>query len=145
MSGRVEERLKRILDEVLAALSDLKKAVEVPIETYLPDFLRRRTARDCIIEIVEGLIDTGICILMNTYGENVHGYVEVFTKLVEKGIIDYEIGDKLKTLTRLRKIIVHRYWEVDDERIYREAHGNNIETVENIVKQLRRFIEGEYR
>jgi len=48
----------------------------------------------------------------------------------KKGLISNELGEKLAAAARLRNLIIHRYWEIDDEKVYNEAK-----------KGLRDFIE----
>ena len=41
--------------------------------------------------------------------------------LLRLNIVNSEIGEKLVKLARLRNLLVHRYWIIDDERILKEA------------------------
>ena len=43
-------------------------------------------------------------------------------------------------LIRLRNLLVHRYWTIDDERIYASVKSN-FESVRNFLKRLREHVE----
>ena len=42
---------------------------------------------------------------------------------------------------RLRNLLVHRYWVVDDSRVLKEARENSVETVREVLRNIRRLIE----
>jgi len=37
-------------------------------------------------------------------------------------------------------MIIHRYWEIDDERIYQEAKENGINTIRNFIKEVDDYV-----
>ncbi|MEM2153035.1 MAG: HepT-like ribonuclease domain-containing protein [Candidatus Bathyarchaeia archaeon] len=43
-------------------------------------------------------------------------------------------------MIRLRNLLVHRYWTIDDERIYASVKSN-FESVRNFLKRLREHVE----
>ncbi|UNQ73171.1 HepT-like ribonuclease domain-containing protein [Infirmifilum sp. NZ] len=45
-------------------------------------------------------------------------------------------------LVRLRNLIVHRYWEVDDARVYREVKEEGIRLVRGFVEEVERYASG---
>jgi len=44
-------------------------------------------------------------------------------------------------VARLRNLLVHRYWVVDDIRVLKEARENGVETVREVLRNIRRLIE----
>lgn len=46
-------------------------------------------------------------------------------------------------LASLRNLIVHRYWTIDDLRIYKEAKQNGLEAVERFVKEATNYVEAK--
>jgi len=42
----------------------------------------------------------------------------------------------MKKLVGLRNLLVHRYWEVDDSRIYKEARREELEVIKEFVKVI---------
>jgi len=88
------------------------------------------------VEIVEAASTLGLHILREGFGvERVDGYSQIFDKLAEKGAISYSVGEEMKKLVRLRNLIVHRYWEVDNARIYMEARGSGTTIAERFVEE----------
>ncbi len=91
------------------------------------------------IEIVEAAVTIGLHILREQFGEEVEGYVQVFKKLTEHGVLSGDIGEGMIRLARLRNLIVYRYWEVDDRRLYREVKEKGLELIRRFVKEIERY------
>jgi uncharacterized protein YutE (UPF0331/DUF86 family) len=68
------------------------------------------------------------------------GYPDCFEKLSEARIITKELGEKLKKLASLRNILIHKYWEIDDRKIFRSAK-ENIGDFEQFLRQINEFIK----
>lgn len=64
-------------------------------------------------------------------------------KLVEIGVVSAEVGDEVAKLVGLRNLIAHRYWEVDDLRIYREARGSGLEFIKRFVREVEERVLGD--
>ncbi len=79
-------------------------------------------------------------ILEKKFGVTVESYRDVFRKLVLHGVIDPDTGKAMEEAASLRNMIVHRYWQIDDERIYREAKGNNMAAIESFVSEVRNYV-----
>ena len=56
--------------------------------------------------------------------------------LADRELIEYEELDELVKLIRLRNLLVHRYWVVDDRRIY-ENIRKNFNAVKSFVRRVR--------
>lgn len=44
----------------------------------------------------------------------------IIDKLVEADILSVELGEKVKRMRAFRNVLVHRYGEIDDEKVYRQ-------------------------
>ncbi len=58
------------------------------------------------------------------------------------GIVDEYTANELIKLAKLRNLIVHRYREVDNNRVLEEARRGGIEVIRRVLDGIRRFIEG---
>ncbi|MET1159349.1 MAG: HepT-like ribonuclease domain-containing protein [Thermoprotei archaeon] len=134
-------RLEKLLDEIRESLALAKKIASLDYEEFMSDIRNRYTLRLALVEIVEAAVSIGLFILRNILGiEKIEGYVQIIRKLVENRILKPSIGEGIEKLVRLRNIIIHRYWEIDDSRIYREARGNGLRIVEEFVKEVEEFV-----
>ena len=97
--------------------------------------------RYAIVEIVESLalISQRIARAMDYPLE---GYVEAMKFYSKAHILDEDIVKGLVRLARLRNLIMHRYWEIADNRIVAEARGSGLEIIRRALDGICRFIEG---
>ncbi len=93
-----------------------------------------------MILIVEAASDLGIAILRHYFGDVAESYREVFLKLGEKGVISFKTAEGMASLASLRNMIVHRYWDIDDARIYRETKEGGIDIIERFVVEVERYV-----
>ena len=63
-------------------------------------------------------------------------YPQIFQKLSDYGFLSEEVSREMAKLARLRNLIVHRYWEVDDARLYREAKGSGLNTIKRFIEEV---------
>jgi len=123
------------IDLIRKRLSEIRDAVRL-LETYLKrpfkelDLSEILSIRYLIIQLVEASASICTHILTTVYREYPEGYPSCFLLMYKKGLISNTLGEKLVAAARLRNLLIHRYWEIDDEKVYNEAK-----------KGLRDFIE----
>ena len=127
--------IRKLLYEVEEALEVLKSRVNKGIKDIGDTF----AVRYAIIQIVEGLAIISSK-LAEVHGVIIEGYIEAMKFLLKLNIANSEIGEKLVKLARLRNLLVHRYWIIDDERILKEARENGIRTIEVVIENIRRLL-----
>ena len=121
------------------SLNRARELVSLSEDEFLRDYRNSYTLRMLIVEMVESIINAGLLLAR----EEVETYAQVLDRLLEKGIIDASTANALKALIRLRNLIVHRYWEVDDLRIYREARAGGLDSIEGFISAIREVAEND--
>lgn len=86
-----------------------------------------------LIEAVEAIADVCQHLLAKTKGILCEGYVDCIVKTGKVGIISIPLSEKLRLLADLRNNLIHRYWVIDDEKLYIQAMDNK--------KYLRDFVD----
>ena len=92
-----------------------------------------------IILLVESLISLCIHIAKERYDFVPKSYVDTVRFVAEK--LGLKCVNDLVALVRLRNMIIHRYWIVDDYKIY-VSIKNDFECVEKLLKNIK-GIKGE--
>lgn len=134
------EYIEKLLAEISEALDELRSIVSRPLAEVLSSRDLRYAMRFSVVLLVEALTDAAQHILVRCFSIEPKSYVDALKKLVEVSIVRKELADRLAALARLRNIIVHRYWEIDDLRIYNEAKTNGIAVVESTMSDLKRWL-----
>ena len=135
------EIIKRIVDEVYEALDEVKNIVSLSENEFIKNKREKFSLRYCIVMITESLADLAVAILEKDFNESIETYREAFIKLAEKNIINAEIMQSMVKLISLRNIIVHRYWVIDDLKIYKSAKENGIKGIEKFIEEIFNYVK----
>ena len=93
----------------------------------------RSETRYYIIVLVEALIALVYHVARSLYGLEPRTPIQTLRLLADRGLVAPGELEDLVKLVRLRNLLVHRYWVVDDSIVY--------ESVRRDFTSLRRFIE----
>ncbi len=141
MGDELREQLERLLGDLREALEELGGLTERDPSEVLASRTLRFSLRYSIVMAVEAAADAALLILEKVYGEEASSYREAFLKLARRGVISAETLEGMTRLVGLGNMIVHRYWEVDDARILREARGGGLRVLERFLEEVSRFAE----
>jgi len=131
----VEARFREINDASLA----LRGLMEKDFEEL--SFHERMSMRYLVIQLVEAAASVSVHLLSRLFDERVEGYADCFRRLGERKVIAKGLSERLASAASLRNLLVHRYWEIDDLRVYASIEGG-IEDFEVFRRELRSFMEG---
>jgi len=137
------EVYERLVGEAKEAIEEMKDITSMSRDEFIKSRRARFSLRYSIVMAVEALADLAIAILEKDFNEVVESYREAFIKLLEKGIISAETAESMVKLVGLRNLIVHRYWVVNDLRIYEEAKRGGIKVLEEFISEVSRYVEAE--
>jgi len=126
----------KLLDEAAEALA----VIEDLLSTGLAGVRDRYALRYAVIELVEALASASAR-LARALGASVECYVDAMKRLGELGIVSSGDVGALIRLARLRNLLVHRYWIVDDGRILEEAGRGGVDAVRRALEAVRRFVD----
>ncbi len=128
------------MDRILKAKMDLVRVSDQidqlfgnGVKDYLSDPRNALSLKYLLIEAVEAMVDICQHLLAKAKGMVCEGYVDCLVKAGEAGIITITLAQKLRKLADLRNILIHRYWVVDDEKVYTQTMKNK--------QNLRKFID----
>ena len=128
------ERLNYLISELLTAVGEMERLTSLPVNEFYSSLANRFALRYSVSLAVEAAFNIAVVILEKCFSESVDGYKDAFDKLFARGVITKEVSEGLKRLSAMRNIIIHRYWAVDDIRVYNESR-------EWVIKTLREFVD----
>ena len=127
------ELIRSRVDDARRCISEIRRLTGVPFTDLSMDQVY--SLRYNIIVLVESLASIAIHILVEEYSYRPEGYSDAFEKMAYRlGLQPYCI-DKLKAMARLRNLRVHRYWVVDDGRVYNDAK-RDLTCVEELLDRV---------
>ncbi len=95
-----------------------------------------------LIEAVEAITDLCQHVLAKTKGVACDGYVDCIVKAGNNAIITPELSNKLRRLADLRNSLIHRYWIINDEELFKVSK-ENIGDLQDFVDQIDVFVTGQ--
>lgn len=133
------ERIAKNKADILAAKQDMVSLVDLDREEFLSEKKNIHSLKYLLIQTVEAIADTCQHTLSKLKGLPCEGYVDCIVKAGENQVISKGLADKLKRLADLRNILIHRYWVINDEELYKQAQ-KNIGDFEDFVGQIDELI-----
>lgn len=98
-------------------IARIRALTNQPDEVFWSDERNIEAIKLWLIQLVQDAADLCNHIAARLLSEPPESYPECFELLGEAHIIDTELADSLRRMARFRNLIVHRYWEVDDQRV----------------------------
>ena len=135
--------VQRYLRDVTEALEVVKGLTSRRLEELLRDRYLCYSLRYAVVVMVEASADLALAIIEKDFGETAESYREAFLKLAEHGVISGETANAMVKLVALRNLVVHRYWVIDDARIYGEAKRGGVAAVERFLDEVMAYVEAE--
>ncbi|MEA2055152.1 MAG: DUF86 domain-containing protein [Candidatus Thermoplasmatota archaeon] len=120
--------LKNRSKEIHEVINEIKRIVSKPFDDLSID--ERYAIRYQIVVLAEALGSICLHIAIEDFSYEPSSYAECFKFLEDKGLINSE---ELIKIARLRNLVVHRYWNIDDLKIY-ESIKKDFKCVEELLK-----------
>ncbi len=129
----VEARIREVNDAI-QMLGDLTSKGFRELTVH-----ERLSMRYLLIQLAEAASSICMHILLSTFNEGAEGFPECFGRLGGKGVIPGELASKLSSAARLRNLLVHRYWVINDEKVYTSVK-KGLKDFEVFVTHIRGFL-----
>lgn len=136
------DRIAKDIADIAMARGETERLMAADQATFFSDSRNAFSVRYLIIQTVEAMTDLCQHMLARTRGIPCDGYIDCIVKAGEYGIISATLAERLRRLAALRNILVHRYWSIDDARVYTETQANLsdlttfIDEIEALVRTL---------
>ncbi|MCX5975901.1 MAG: DUF86 domain-containing protein [Coprothermobacterota bacterium] len=113
------ERLTKLTGSLRASMRLLKEVAILPKAEFLSDAHKQSSAKYNFIAAIEAIIDLAGHWAARAGLRSPKDYADTFQVLFEAGYLGEPLADDLKKMARFRNRLVHLYWEIDPEEIYR--------------------------
>ena len=123
------------------AIEEVREIVSLDVDSFLNDRRSRFSLRYSVVLIIEYLADIAVAILEKDFNEVVESYRDAIMKLRDKRVLGSRVAESIARLVSLRNLIVHRYWAVDDLKIYESAKSSGVENIERFIEEVSRYVE----
>jgi uncharacterized protein YutE (UPF0331/DUF86 family) len=137
MNSLNKEKIITLTSQAKKAIAALKEYARLPAAEVLGNLERVGNMKYQFIIAIEA-IDICQHVSAKMFSEAPESYASCFAILHEKRILEQPLADELGELARLRNVLVHLYWKVDDERVVEnlqklDALESFLRTIQNLL------------
>jgi uncharacterized protein YutE (UPF0331/DUF86 family) len=136
------ERIKQFVGEVKESLYILRGYIPRGKEQILRDSTILGSIKYNLIVAIQGCIDICNHIVAKKGGRAPQDYGDCFKLMAELGILEESISNQLAQMAKFRNLLIHLYWQVDNERIY-EILVKNLDDIEHFLDRIGLFLKKE--
>lgn len=129
----IQDRMD-LIEESVRRLKDAKIDEE--------DFFTYQGIKHTLQEAMEACIDIASHIISEKGFDRGDSYSEYFKELGENNVISEDLSYELQQMTKLRNLIIHRYSEIDSDKL-EEILQDNLDDLISFVEQISSYIEEE--
>lgn len=106
---------------------------------FLSDPHKIGSAKYHFIVAIEGIIDLCNHIIAKNKFRVPEDYADTFKVMAERGAFDKGFTETLIQMSRYRNRLVHIYWEVDSQELYKQLHGR-LEDIRSFLNKFGAFL-----
>ncbi len=133
------DKVRKIVSEIQGALERLEELKGLPQAAFLADPHKIGSAKYSLLVAIEGTIDLSNHIIAKNGFRTPEDYADTFKVLAERGAFDEAFTRTLVQMARFRNRLVHIYWEIDNEELYRLIHSH-LNDIRQFLKRFGAFI-----
>ncbi|TEB05678.1 hypothetical protein Psch_02719 [Pelotomaculum schinkii] len=133
--GINEDKVRKLSHELKKALTRLKALSSLPKEEFVSDPDKIGSAKYHFLVAIEAAIDLCNHIITKNNYRPPEDYADTFRVMGEAEIFNGAFVKDLVSMAKFRNRLVHIYWEVDDELLYKIL-TTNLSDIERFLKEL---------
>lgn len=92
------------------------------------------------MQAIEGVGSVCVHIVAKKFNKGVSSFGECFEILEEEKFLNNDLAERLKKMVKFRNILVHQYWEVDDESVLEYAR-RDLQDFREFMKTAKKSME----
>lgn len=115
VDGETVKRRLLKLEQYLRLLRELSK---VSLDEYMKDQILQDSAERNLQLAAQVCIDIGNHVIADRGYRAPYGYGDIFSVLMEEGLLPMELAGTMRQIAGFRNILVHDYLEIDSKIVY---------------------------
>jgi uncharacterized protein YutE (UPF0331/DUF86 family) len=136
------ELVRQRAREIRESTDKVRQYATQPDEAFFSDERNLYTVMHLLLLAIEAM--AAICnhILAKTAHKAPGGYTDCFIGLETLDVLDHSLVQRLVQAARFRNLLVHRYWQVDPQRVLAYAR-QNLGDFETFLEQVGQWLGQE--
>jgi len=133
------EKIKFLVGEIKQALGNLRDYSHLGMEKVLNDSTILGSIKYNFIVAIQSCIDICNHIIAKEQARAPEDYADCFKILGEMGTLEKDCAERLIQMARFRNLLVHLYWEVNNQRVY-EILQKDLDDFDLFLEKLGKYL-----
>ena len=121
------EKIKQKLTEIRQNIEKIKIYSSITEKEFWEDERNILAIKHLLLESIEACGNICVHILAKKLFKASSSFAECFENLYKMKVIDEDLSNKLIKMARFRNILVHRYLQIDEQKILEYAKNNLVD------------------
>lgn len=131
-----EERLAQAIDEISQMIEELERKLNLTDTEILSEYDTLSSLKFSLLRAIQASIDACMLLSSSRRYKIPATYRECFLNLHGGGLLDKSLAEKLSKMAGFRNLLIHQYWDVDDERIIQILRSGALEDLTQFRDRL---------
>jgi len=114
-----DDKIRKITSEITLCLARLEELRDLDKSAFLADPHKIGSAKYHLIVAIEGIVDLCNHIIAKNGFRTPEDYSDTIKVMLEHQAFGHEFAETLIKMIRFRNRLVHIYWDIDDNEIFR--------------------------
>jgi uncharacterized protein YutE (UPF0331/DUF86 family) len=134
------DRIKQFAGEIKESLQVLRGYIPKGKVQILEDVTVLGSIKYHLIVAIQGCIDICNHIVAKKGGRAPQDYGDCFKLMAELRVLERSFSDRLVQMAKFRNLLIHLYWEIDNERVY-QILVENLHDIDRFLKAVGTFLK----
>jgi len=121
------KKIKFFINEITESVSEVEKLLKIPEDEFWKEKRNIAAIKYFLLEAIEATCSICLHLVAKKLRKGVESPAECFELLGKEKLINENLSASLRKMARFRNILVHRYWEVDEKKVYQYAKKNLVD------------------
>ncbi len=134
------EHIQARVAEIQASVARIREYTALSDDAFFADERNFYSVVFLLLRTIEAAASICTHILARMAKSAPSSYSDCFLSLADLGVIEPELAQRLVRAARLRNLLIHQYWDTDEQRVL-ELARNNIEDFVEFVRQVNAWVK----
>lgn len=115
------QKLKLRLSEIQESTSQIQEYTSLPEKEFWKDKRNILSVEQLLLRAIEAVGSICVHVAAKKLHKGVESPAECFEILEQGKVINASLAASLRKMARFRNLLIHRYWEVEERKVYEYA------------------------
>lgn len=134
-----KELINLRIDVIERNLTEINEITSEGYDSFKVSYRDELAAKQALLESIEACIDISNHIIATQGFRRPNDYKDIFLIMREQDILNKTLSLKLQEMAKFRNVLVHRYINLETERIF-NLMENEIDDFKEFIKQILNYL-----